>query len=158
MKSIKNNGDLPYASLVDEIGSLLKEARKEFAYTTNTILVKTYWKIGQYIVQYEQNGLIKATYGDDLINRLSKDLRQKYGKGFSRSNLFTIRQFYIRYPKIQTVSELLSWSHYVELLKLEDPLELEFYTKQCENEHWSVRELKRQRDSVEKYNMRIMDK
>ena len=48
-------------------------SRKNFAYTTNTILVKTYWQIGKYIVQYEQNGLTKAIYGDELINRLSKD-------------------------------------------------------------------------------------
>lgn len=148
MKSIIQNNDLPYTSLVDEIGDLLTEARKNFAYTTNTILVKTYWQIGQHIVEYEQNGQAKATYGDELINRLSKDLKQKYGKGFSRSNLFSIRQFYLRFPIFQTVSELLSWSHYVELLKLEDPLEMEFYTKQCEIEHWSVRELKRQRDSL----------
>lgn len=148
MKSIIQNNDLPYTSLVDEIGDLLTEARKNFAYTTNTILVKTYWQIGQHIVEYEQNGQAKATYGDELINRLSKDLKQKYGKGFSRSNLFSIRQFYLRFPIFQTVSELLSWSHYVELLKLEDPLEMEFYTKQCEIENWSVRELKRQRDSL----------
>lgn len=121
MKNTKQNTDLPYTYLINEIGDLLTEARKNFAYTTNTILVKTYWQIGQHIVEYEQNGQAKATYGDELINRLSKDLKLKYGKGFSRSNLFSIRQFYLRFPKVQTLSGFLSWSHYIELLKLEDP-------------------------------------
>lgn len=137
-----------YQHLVDDIGNLLTEARQHIATAANSVLVKTYWTIGQYIVEFEQQGKAKAVYGDELINRLSKDLRLKYGKGFSRSNLFMIRQFYVRFPKIQTLSGLLSWSHYIELLKLEDPLEIDFYTRQCEKEHWSVRELKRQRDSL----------
>lgn len=148
MDIIEQNLDMHYQHLVDEIGILLTEARGRVATTTNSILVNTYWKIGQYIVEYEQQGRTKAVYGEDLINRLSSDLRMKFGKGFSRSNLFTIRQFYIRFPKIQTVSGLLSWSHYIELLKIDDPLEIEFYTNQCLKEHWSVRELKRQRDSL----------
>lgn len=137
-----------YEHLVNEIGNALATARKKIATSANTILLHTYWQIGQYIVEYEQQGNVKAAYGAELINRLSSDLRVRYGKGFSRSNLFMIRQFYIRYPKIQSLSGLLSWSHYIELLKLDDPLELQFYTKQCEIEQWSVRELKRQRDSL----------
>lgn len=106
-----------YQQLVNNIGTLLKNARNRVASTTNTILVNTYWQIGQYIVEYEQHGHAKAAYGEELINRLSADLRIKFGKGFSRSNLFTIRQFYLRFPKIQTLSGFLSWSHYIELLK-----------------------------------------
>lgn len=142
----QHNND--YQQLVGSIGNLLLQAREQTASTVNTILVQTYWRIGQYIVEFEQQGNIKANYGDELINRLAADLRIKYGKGFSRSNLFTIRQFYIQYPKIQTLSGLLSWSHYIELLKIEDTMERDFYTRQCEKEHWSVRELKRQRDSL----------
>lgn len=127
-----------YSHLIDSIGTLLTDARRQVATAANTILVKTYWQIGQYIVEFEQHGNAKAMYGDDLINRLSSDLKLRYGKGFSRSNLFLIRQFYLRFPKIQTLSGLLSWSHYIELLKLEDPLEIEFYARQCELEHWSV--------------------
>lgn len=137
-----------YQQLVGSIGNLLTEARSQVARAANTILVQTYWRIGQYIVEFEQQGQTKATYGEELINRLASDLRLRYGKGFSRSNLFTIRQFYIQYPKIQTLSGLLSWSHYIELLKIEDQLERDFYTKQCEKERWSVRELKRQRNSL----------
>ena len=148
MEIIHTESNLYYQQLVNDIGTLLINARNKVASTTNTILVNTYWQIGQYIVEYEQHGHAKAVYGEELINRLSADLRLKFGKGFSRSNLFTIRQFYLRFPKIQTLSGFLSWSHYIELLKVEDSTELEFYIKQCEKEHWSVRELKRQRDSL----------
>jgi len=145
---IETEHNMHYQQLVDDIGELLNEARGKVASATNIILVKTYWEIGRYIVEYEQGGNSKAAYGDELINRLSADLRLRYGKGFSRSNLFTIRQFYIRFPKVQTLSGFLSWSHYIELLKVDDNIEMEFYLKECEKEHWSVRELKRQRDSM----------
>jgi predicted nuclease of restriction endonuclease-like (RecB) superfamily len=71
----------------------------------------------------------------------------KYGKGFSRSNLFQIGSFYVKYPKIQTVSGKLSWSHILELLKISDDFEREFYQKQTVFENWSVRELQRQKES-----------
>ena len=70
------------------------------------------------------------------------------GKGFSRGNVFYMKKFFLTYPKVQTVSELLTWSHYVELLKIGDPLELSFYEKEAANEHWGVRELKRQMNSM----------
>jgi hypothetical protein len=83
-----------------------------------------------------------------LIDRLSKDLTQEFGRGFSRSNLKSIRQLYLLFPKGQTMSDQLSWSHYVELIKVEYELERSFYLKQCELENWSVRELKRQMKSM----------
>jgi predicted nuclease of restriction endonuclease-like (RecB) superfamily len=104
--------------------------------------------MGQYIVNYEQQGQAKAIYGMGLLDKLSEDLTLKYGKGFSRSNLFQIRQFYLKFPKIQTVSGFLSWSHVVEIIKAENPLEIEFYTQQSAKENWSVRELKRQMNSM----------
>ena len=71
--------------------------------------------------------LEKAEYGSNILNRLSADLSARYGKGFSRGNIFYMRKLYLTYQKVQTLSELLTWSHYVELLKLEDPLERSFY-------------------------------
>jgi predicted nuclease of restriction endonuclease-like (RecB) superfamily len=71
-----------------------------------------------------------------------------YGKGFSRSNLFQIRMFYTKFKNIQTLSGLLSWSHYSEILKADSKLEISFYVKQCEKERWSVRELRRQMNSM----------
>lgn len=157
-----------YKSLKQGIGDLLEKGRQQAAKQVNAVLVHTYWLIGRYIVEFEQKGEDRATYGNKLIDTLSKDLTSEYGKGFSRSNLKNFRAFYLAFPigqtlsgefkisqtpsdesqKVQTLSEQLSWSHYVELLKIDDELERNFYIKQCERENWSVRELKRQMKSM----------
>jgi len=97
-------------------------------------------------------GVIKnkesAGYGTKLFERIAKDLRERYGKGFSRSNVIYMRLFYLKYPKSQTLSDRLNWSHYVELLGIEDDLERSFYEKQCIREKWSIRELSRQKNSA----------
>jgi predicted nuclease of restriction endonuclease-like (RecB) superfamily len=145
-----------YDCLIEQIGDLLLHGRRQAAYAVNNILVHTYWHVGKYIVEYEQGGALKAEYGDELLLRLSKDLTFLYGKGFSLSNLFNMRMFYIKFPKFQTpsgkldesLSLKLSWSHYIQILKADNDLEISFYTKQCEKENWSVRELKRQMNSL----------
>lgn len=147
-----------YTALIDEIGSLLQKGREQVAHSANTILVQTYWLIGQHIVEFEQGGKEKAEYGSQLLDQLSKDLTQHYGKGFNRSNLFYMRKLYLKFPKIQTLSgqfeksgtlsHKLSWSHYYEILKADNDLEISFYVKQTEKENWSVRELKRQMKSM----------
>jgi len=137
-----------YTNLINSIGILLESARKQVVSVVNDILVKTYWEIGKRIVEYEQKGGEKAEYGSKLLSRLSKDLSVRYGKGFSRSNLQYMRLLYIKYPKCQTLSGKLSWSHYVELLGVSDDLARSFYEKQCVNENWSVRELRRQINSM----------
>ncbi len=71
-----------------------------------------------------------------------------YGKGFSRANLLYIRKLYLTFPKSETLSNVLSWSHYFEILKSDNNLEINFYVKQVEKENWSVRELKRQMKSM----------
>jgi len=105
-------------------------------------------ELKKYIVEFEQSGLQKADYGSTLLLRLSKDLNQQFGKGFSRSNLQWMRLFFITYPKYQTLSGKLSWSHYVELLSVSDDLARSFYEQQCIIEGWSVRELQRRRNSA----------
>lgn len=137
-----------YGHLLNSIGELLESARKYVARTINNILVETYWNIGKRIVEYEQKGGEKAEYGTELLTKLSKDLSLKYGKGFSKSNVYLMRLLYIKYPKFQTLSGKLSWSHYVELLSVSDDLTRSFYEKQCIKENWSVRELKRQINSM----------
>lgn len=137
-----------YSNLIDSIGEILQKSKQQIATSVNTILVDSYWQIGKYIVEFEQQGSNRAEYGDNLINRLSHDLTSQYGKGFSKSNLLYMRKFYSVFQKSETVSHLLSWSHYFEILKLDDPLEINFYVRQCEIEQWSVRELKRQKQSM----------
>ena len=133
-----------YNELIGKIGGLLQQGRQQAAQSVNTILVQTYWLIGQHIVEFEQKGNQKAEYGSQLFERLSKDLILAYGKGFSRSNLLYMRKLYLCFPISETLSHLLTWSHYFEILKADSALEISFYSKQCEHERWSVRELKRQ--------------
>lgn len=145
---VKQNNIESYDSLVEQIGSLLANARGQVARQVDNIMVHTYWSVGQHIVEFEQKGEHRAEYGKSLLIQLSKDLTKHYGKGFSKSNVFLMREFYIKFPIFQTVSGILSWSHYIELLKLDDPLEISFYIAQCEKDNWSVRELQRQKKSM----------
>lgn len=137
-----------YADLIHQIGQLLQKGRGQAAQSVNTILVQTYWLIGRHIVEFEQGGNEKAEYGSFLFEQLAKDLTQRYGKGFSRSNLLYMRKLYLTFPKSETLSNVLSWSHYFEILRADNDLEISFYAKQAEKENWSVRELKRQMKSM----------
>ena len=114
----------------------------------NIQLLETYWQIGQHIVEFEQGGNARAEYGKALISNLAKDLSLLHGKGFSASNVKRFRQFYLAYPIGATVSHQLSWSHVVEFLKIDDPLERSFYEKQTQLENWNVRELVRQKNTA----------
>jgi len=149
---------MPYKELISQIGELIIKGREQSGRAVNTILVQTYWYVGQYIIEFEQKGDAKAVYGSELLDKISKDLTFKLGKGFSRSNLTYIRKLYLAFPKNQTttgqlqisetLSHKLSWSHYFEILKADNALEISFYVKQCEKENWSVREVKRQMKSM----------
>jgi hypothetical protein len=142
------NDDADYELLLQSVGDALHRGRNAFVTAANVAVVHSYWEIGKYIIEYEQKGHAKAEYGSDVLNRLSRDLTDRYGKGFSRSNVFYMRKMYSIYPELSQLSDKLSWSHYIELLKLEDDLERSFYEKECESEHWGVRELKRQMKSM----------
>lgn len=141
------NSQKDYKNLIQDIGIVLNEGRKQAYKTVNNILVKTYWEIGKRIVEFEQHGKITSEYGSKLLINLSKEL-SPLGKGFSRSNLTYMRLLYIKYPKSETLSHQLSWSHYFELLKVDDDLARSFYEKQCIKEKWSIREFKRQKNSM----------
>lgn len=142
--SLTNND---YNTLLNNVGVLLSSAREQAAYAVNTLLVQTYWQVGRHIVEFEQQGNEKAEYGSGLLDRLAKDLTAQYGKGFSRSNVIYMRKLYLSFPKSETLSHQLTWSHYFEILKSNNDLELNFYAKQCELERWSVRELAKQKEA-----------
>ena len=137
-----------YKDLLQHVGETLENGRAKAVAAVNSAAVATYWEIGRDIVEFEQAGSVKAEYGTELLKRLSRDLTDAYGKGFSHSNLVYMRKLYLTYPKSQTLSDFLSWSQYIELLKIDDPLERSFYEKEAESEHWGVRELKRQMKSM----------
>lgn len=141
-------GSTDYQQLLEQISTGYRQARLRAVQAVNQQLVASYWQVGRHIVEFEQGGQSRAAYGRDLIAQLSRDLGLRHGKGFSRSNLIYMRLFYLRYPISQKPSHLLSWSHYVELLKIDDELERGFYEKQAISERWSVPELKRQKSSA----------
>ena len=145
--TILSNGlatsDSEYVRLVSLISDTWENAKGRAALAVNTELLEANWQTGRYIVEFEQQGNAKARYGEQLITNLAKDLTRLRGKGFSRSNLIYMRKFYLTFPKSETLSHQLTWSHYFELLKCDDTMEMQFYMKECINQGWRVRELKR---------------
>lgn len=146
MKSVKAKTN--YTRLLKDIGLTIETARQNAIKAINTELVKANWEIGRHIVEFEQQGNERAEYGTDLLARLSKDLKLRYGKGFGRRNILDMRRFYLAYQKWQTVSAKLNWSHYISLISISDDVERKFYERQAVNQNLSVRELDRQVNSA----------
>jgi len=137
----------PYQELLERISRRYVEGQAQAVRSVNEVIITTNWEIGKYIVEYEQEGNPKAKYGAKLLETLSRDLTLLHGRGFSRSNLTYMRLFYLRFPICEKLSHKLSWSHYFELVKIDDELERSFYYQQNILENWSVPELKRQKDA-----------
>ena len=137
-------------SLYNKIASILEESRKFVATTVNTAMVQTYFEIGRLIVEEEQHGNVRAEYGKETLKNLSIKLTANYGKGFSVTNLKQMRDFYLTYQIRQTVSDqfTLSYSHYLFLMRIDNPEERKFYEIESSQNNWSLRELKRQFDSA----------
>ena len=142
---LTDNNDIKY--IYKNIKTLVINSRNKVYQTVNIEMIKLYWNIGKAIMEIQQ-GDERASYGDAVIEKLSQKLTNEFGKGFSSRNLRTMRKFYLIYPIWKTVSSKLSWSHYLELIKIEEESKRNFYLNECINSKWSVRELQRQRDSL----------
>lgn len=134
-------------TLVTEIRNILASARAKVARAVNNEQLMAYWSIGQIIVKHEQNGEIRAEYGKQTLRELSKRLTNEFGRGFSASNLYNMRLFYLTHQIFQSLTGKLTWTHYCELLYISDADRRGFYEKECERSGWSVRELKRQMET-----------
>ncbi len=123
-KNIINTEDnkVELLPLVDKIVNEIEQGRAQLAVNINTTIKKTYWNVGRYIVEFEQEGNARAEYGSSLLTNLSHMLRLRLGRGYSRPNLNNMRKFYLMYPICQT-SDKLTWSHICELITVDDPLE-----------------------------------
>jgi hypothetical protein len=140
---------------------MLQAARNSVVRAVNQTMVLTYYKIGERIVEEEQNGKDRAEYGKSLLLGLSNVLTKEFGKGFSVTNIQQMRNFYLAYEKQQTLSVKsekaikqtasvifnLSWSHYLILVRIENEDERNFYEIEASKNNWSVRELARQVNS-----------
>lgn len=133
--------------LYKNIKSLIERSRNRVYRTVNTEMVNLYWNIGKMIIE-KQGGHTRAKYGDYLIESISKKLTNDFGKGFSTRNLKRMRKLYLYYPKRTTMLSQLSWSHYLELIKIDDKSKRDFYMHECINSNWNVRELQRQRTTL----------
>src|ERR1700722_13756955 len=155
----------PYGKLLSGVVRLIEQARLAAVRSVNVVLTSTYWMVGQRIVEHEQSGLERATYGQELIKRLAEDLTPQLGRGFSERNLEQMRLFYLSWPNPQTVSAEsvpssipqtvsakfglwplfpLPWSHYIRLLSVADSEARVYYEREALQGGWSVRQLDRQ--------------
>lgn len=149
---------VPQQQLFESVRQVLNSAWKNVYRATNSNMVVAYWQIGRLIVEDEQNGESRADYGKMILQELSGKLTEEFGRGFSVTNLKNFRKFYLTFPEIQglhgetddqmqksqTLSDLLSWSHYCLLMKVEDIEARNFYIQESINQNWSVRALDRQ--------------
>lgn len=149
----------PY-DLYLKIAGLLQAARQNVVRTVNQTMVYTYFEIGRMIVEDEQQGKERAEYGKQVLEDLAARLTNEFGKGFSTVNLRQMRAFYLTYSIQQTTSAelensaksmnpfVLSWSHYLILMRIENPDERRFYEIECAANNWSLKELQRQFNST----------
>lgn len=131
-------------TLLTELRGLIESARQHVAQTANATLTMLYWHVGLRI-QREVLQFERAEYGEEILPTLSAKLVRDYGQGFSARNLARMVQFAEAFPDenmVATLSQQLSWSHFVEILPLKQPLEREYYAELCRVEHWSVRTLR----------------
>lgn len=137
-------------TLLKEISLLIESSKNRVAQYVNSSLVMLYWKIGQ-IIHREVLKEERAEYGQNIVKQLAKDLTKNYGRGLSVPNLFRMVQFFKQFQDdtiVSTLSRILSWSHFIEIIGLEDPLKRQFYTELCRVEHWSVRDLRKKISSM----------
>ena len=135
---------VPTRSLLGDLRQLIEAAREQTARTVNSTLVTMYWQIGKRIrADVLQNE--RAEYGKEIVQTLSEKLTEEYGNGFTRSSLSRMMSFAEGFPDeriVAALSQQLSWSHFVELIPLEDSLKRDFYAELCRVERWSTRTLR----------------
>jgi predicted nuclease of restriction endonuclease-like (RecB) superfamily len=167
MKQLSKKTDL-----FQSVKNLILEAQNQIIRNVNSTMVLTYFQIGSYIAESELKGKARADYAEKTMRQLSIDLTKEFGRGYSKSNLEYMRQFYKVYQQrfkqivqpaigqsnkqLKTIQSpigqfsspfALSWTHYIQLLKIQDNNERNFYEIEASKDNWSVRELQRQFNS-----------
>lgn len=144
--------------ILKDMCSIIESSQKAAYQAVNTALVRRNWLLGYRIASEEMQGEERAKYGAEIIKKLARELSAEYGKGFTKSSLYSFYSFYKTYPEIfQTVSgksqRLLSWSHYAVLLQVNDKKARVWYEKEAVEQIWSVRTLQRNISSQYYYRM-----
>ncbi|MEI6716040.1 MAG: PDDEXK nuclease domain-containing protein [Verrucomicrobiota bacterium] len=136
-----------HSSFFEDIRGILATSRAQAYAAVNAAMVEAYWQIGRRIVEEEQGGEVRATYGERLLPELSRVLVAEFGRGFSLANLKNFRQFYLTYPegrKSYALRSELSWTHHRLIMREEDPAARSYYLNEAATHHWSTRTLERQ--------------
>ncbi len=180
---MKNDKIQHTEKLFNKITAIIEQARQKVATSVNIAMVYTYYEIGRYIVEDEQQGQHRAKYGKAVLKEPSKQLTKRFGKGFSEDGLERMKKFYSIYSKqisatvlrksqntdtrlnnleasqrisdksydnlntVYPIQFTLSWSHYLILMRVENPNARSFYEIEAAKQQWSVRQLARQCDS-----------
>jgi predicted nuclease of restriction endonuclease-like (RecB) superfamily len=154
--------------LFENIKTIIAETQHYIVRNVNAAMILAYFQIGKMIVEDEQHGSQRAGYAKETIAHLSKELNREFGKGYSPDNLERFRKFYIVYQDRISASMMrkfdgflipqsltgeftlfhLSWTHYIQLLKIKNEDERNFYEIEAAANNWSVRELQRQYNSA----------
>ncbi|MGE7088171.1 DUF1016 N-terminal domain-containing protein, partial [Achromobacter xylosoxidans] len=138
------------SALLGDIRILIEAARKRAASAVNSELSMLYWRIGQRIHTQVLEGR-RADYGEEVVSTLAAQLVKEYGGSFSVKNLRRMVQFAAAYPDERIVVSLirqLSWTHFIALIPLKDPLQRDYYAQMASAERWSVRTLRERIDSM----------
>lgn len=136
--------DLLPGNLYQAITTVIQLARQHVKQVVNHQMVSTYWEIGRLIVEHEQQGQVRAEYGKQQLQQLSKRLTDEFGKGFDITNLRYMRQFYLAFPKRDAVRRELSWTHHRILMRIENQAARDWYAQEAITQNWSSRALERQ--------------
>jgi len=135
------------ATVFADVAQILQAGRSQALRAVNTAMVQTYWKLGQRIVEEEQQGEARAEYGQALLSKLSRYLGEQFGQGFSVANLKNFRQFYLTFPSLDEFATHcvanLGWTHVRLIMRLDSAAERHYYLQEASSQNWSSRLLER---------------
>jgi predicted nuclease of restriction endonuclease-like (RecB) superfamily len=137
-----------YSNLFERIANIIEQSKQRIVASVNSEMAHCYWEIGREIVEEEQKGNERAEYGKAIIDNLSNNLIDVFGKGYSKRNLWSFRQFYLTYQNVNALRAELSWTHYRLLMRIEEENKRSFYEIETKENNWSTRELDRQINSM----------
>ena len=130
--------------LLEALRSLIQQGRQQVLRAVDMVQVQTCWQVGRHIVEFEQGGESRASYGKKLLPRLAQVLTREFGKGFDDRNLRNMRAFYLSFPIWNAVRTELSWTHYRLMLRVSEAKARDWYMNEAATQNWSSRALDRQ--------------
>ena len=140
----------PDVPLLTDVRQMIMQARESVARAIDSGLTILYWNVGLRVRQ----DILKekrASYGEEIVSALGRQLEVEFGRGFGRRNLFRMIQFSELYPDFEIVSALrtqLGWTHFRQLITIDNPLKRDFYAEMCRVERWSTRTLDKKIQSM----------